>query len=93
MANMFIDVHCHLTGDEFEESGGIQAVLKRAEENGVDRVICSGFDLASSKIAAKLSEEYEKVYFSAGFHPSELSKYQEGDLEEIRSLLKMKKCV
>lgn len=90
---MLIDVHCHLTGGEFEEIGGVQEVLKRAKENGVERVICSGFDLDSSKIAAKLSEEYENLYFSAGFHPSELDKYQEGDLEEIRSLLRMEKCV
>ena len=89
----YIDVHCHLTGDEFDAVGGIVEVLARARENGVERVICSGFDLASSKIAKTLAESYEEVYFCAGFHPSELKKYNEGDLEEIRALCLHEKCV
>ena len=89
----YIDVHCHLTGDEFSEIGGISAVLERARENGVHTVICSGFDLVSSNIAKALSEQYEEVYFCAGFHPSELDKYREGDLEEIRALCQHEKCV
>ena len=89
----YIDVHCHLTGDEFDAVGGMDEVLARARENGVERVICSGFDLASSTIAKDLAEEYEDVYFCAGFHPSELKKYREGDLEEIRALCSHEKCV
>ena len=90
---MFIDVHCHLTGEEYEGVGGIEEVLKRADEHGVKRVICSGFDLVSSTQAKELSERYENVYFCAGFHPSELAKYKDGDLEKIRELCRHKKCV
>lgn len=90
---MYIDVHCHLTGDEFENVGGMDEVIKRAEENGVARMICSGFDLASSLEAKALAEKYENVYFCAGFHPSELKKYNEGDLEKIRALCAHEKCV
>ena len=90
---MFIDVHCHLTGEEFLSVGGVEEVLRRAYEHGVGRVICSGFDLDSSKIAKTLSEKYDGVYFCAGFHPSELKKYREGDLDEIRLLCGHEKCV
>lgn len=90
---MYIDVHCHLTGDEFEEVGGVAEVLKRAKENGVSTVICSGFDLPSSRKAKALAEEYANVYFCAGFHPSELQKYNEGDLDEIEVLCRHEKCV
>ena len=90
---MFIDVHCHLTGEEFASVGGVEEVLRRARENGVGRVICSGFDLDSSKIAKALSGQFEEVYFCAGFHPSELKKYNEGDLTEIRALCEDEKCV
>ena len=90
---MYIDVHCHLTGEEYNELGGIQQILKNAEENGVGLVICSGFDLTSSKISAALAEKYENLYFCAGFHPSELAKYNEGDLNEIRALCAHEKCV
>ena len=90
---MYIDVHCHLTGGEFGAVGGVEEVLKRAKEQGVGIVICSGFDLASSYIAKDLAEKYENVYFCAGFHPSELKKYKEGDLEELRALCAHEKCV
>ena len=90
---MYIDVHCHLTGDEFENVGGMDEVIARARAQGVGRMICSGFDVASSKIAKTLSEKYEDVYFCAGIHPSELDKCQENDLEEIRALCRHEKCV
>ena len=58
---MFIDVHCHLTGDEYDELGGVDGILKNATENGVGIVIASGFDLQSSRITAQISEKYENV--------------------------------
>ena len=90
---MFIDVHCHLTGDEYDELGGVDGILKNATENGVGIVIASGFDLQSSRITAQISEKYENVYFCAGFHPSELKKYNDGDLDELRALCSHEKCV
>ncbi|MBE5744895.1 MAG: TatD family deoxyribonuclease [Clostridiales bacterium] len=90
---MFIDAHCHITGDEFDEKGGIDGVLQRARAHGVTKIVCSGIDIASSKKAAELAERYEEVYFCAGFHPSELAKYREGDLDEIAALCKREKCV
>ena len=90
---MYIDVHCHLTGGEYKEIGGVEGVLARAKEHGVGIVICSGFDLDSSMIAKDLSEQYEEVYFSAGFHPSELDKYKEGDVEKLAELCRHEKCV
>lgn len=90
---MFIDAHCHLTGGEFEPVGGVEEVLRRAKENGVEIIVCSGYDLDSSKQCLELSQRYENVYFCAGFHPGELKKYRDGDLDEIRLLCKSEKCV
>lgn len=90
---MYIDVHCHLTGGEFEELGGVDGVIARAKAEGVGIVIASGFDLQSSLISAEISEKYENVYFCAGFHPSELKKYNDGDLEKLRALCQHEKCV
>ena len=87
---MYIDVHCHLTGGEFDS---IENVLARAKENGVERIVCSGFDLDSSYAAAERATLYENVYFTAGFHPSELDKYQDGDLERLRILSQHEKCI
>ena len=90
---MYIDVHCHLTGEEYEELGGVSAVMERAKENNVGLAICSGFDLASSLVAKELAKKHENIYFCAGFHPSELKKYQDGDWEKLRDLCRHEKCV
>ena len=90
---MYIDVHCHLSGDEYDELGGVDSVIARAHEDGVGIMIASGFDLDSSLISAEISERHENVYFCAGFHPSELKKYKDGDLEKLRTLCQHEKCV
>ena len=90
---MYIDIHCHLTGGEYAEIGGVDGVIARARENGVGIIVCSGFDLQSSIQAKELSEQYAEVYFCAGFHPSELHKYEDGDLEQILALCQHEKCV
>ena len=64
---MYIDVHCHLTGDEYGEVGGVTAVLGRAKADGVTRIVCSGFDLSWSIQACALAEQFPQVYFTAGF--------------------------
>ena len=90
---MWIDAHCHLTGDEFESVGGVAEVVRLAYEHGVEKMVCSGFDLPSSIRAKELAESFDGVYFCAGFHPSELNKYQDGDLEKIKELCQHEKCV
>ena len=90
---MYIDVHCHLTGADYESVGGVAEVIARAESAGVKRMICSGFDLDSSKEALELSKRFESVYFCAGFHPSELARFKHGDWEEFERLFANEKCV
>ena len=87
---MYIDIHCHLDGTHYDS---IDAVLERAREHGVGRVVCSAFDLDSAYLAAELADFYEEVYFCVGFHPSELAKYQDGDLEKLRVLCECEKCI
>lgn len=90
---MYVDAHCHLTGSEFDELGGADGAIARARAEGVGRIICSGFDIESSLRAAELAQKHEDVYFSAGFYPSELARYQEGDWERLRALCRAEKCV
>jgi len=86
----YIDVHCHLDGGHF---GGLGGLFARLKELGVEKVVAAGFDLQSSEFSYRLAEEYEGVYFTAGFHPTELKKYKEGDLEKIAELARHEKCV
>lgn len=87
---MYIDVHCHLDKQTY---GDTDALISRCAEADVGRIITVGFDLPSSYLAKEFAERYEGVYFTAGFHPTELHKYSDGDLEEIERLCAHKKCV
>ena len=89
---MLIDVHCHLTDEQFNELG-VAEVVKRAKGNGVERMITSGCCLDSSILSAKISDENENVYFCVGFHPDEVHKYKDGDLERLEELCAHEKCV
>ena len=86
----YIDVHCHLDGGHF---GNLDLLFERLAKAGVEKVICSGFDLNSSEFSKEVAEKYEACYFTAGFHPTELKKFKEGDFEKIASLATHPKCV
>ena len=90
---MLIDVHAHLTGDEYDSAGGVSALLARMKEDGVGRVIASGYDVDTSVLSKELAEKNEEVFFCAGFHPSELARFKGGDWERIEALCKHEKCV
>lgn len=87
---MYIDVHCHLDRQNY---GDLDALIERCGDCGVGRIITVGFDLPSSYLAQELAEKYACVYFTAGFHPTELKGYKEGDLHKIAELCAHKKCV
>lgn len=86
----FIDVHCHVNDGDY---GSVERLLENVRSAGVEKIISAGFDLPSSEYGMRLAEKYGGVYFTAGFHPTELKNYREGDLEKIAALAAHKKCV
>lgn len=72
---MLIDVHAHLNDERLENQ--IEDVLKRAKENKVEKIICVGYNLQSSKKAIELAEKFDEVYASIGIHPNELQDFNE----------------
>ena len=86
----YIDVHCHLDGDYY---GNMSQLMQNIQSAGVQKIIAVGFDLPTSVLSQELSEKYDFCYFTAGFHPTELKKYKEGDLDKIARIATHKKCV
>jgi TatD DNase family protein len=64
---MFIDTHAHLNFPEFKTE--TSAVLGRAKEAGVERVINPAVDLDTSKTAIDMARKYPEVYAAVGIHP------------------------
>lgn len=66
-----IDTHCHIDGEEFDEDR--EAVITRAREAGVCKVMVPAIDLASSERIIKLCSQYpDYLYPMVGLHPEEV---------------------
>lgn len=69
---MWIDSHCHL---QFEGRGPTpEEAVARAVEAGVERMVCIGTDLATSREAVRLAGEFPEVWATIGLHPHDASK-------------------
>ena len=86
---MLVDSHAHLDDRAFE--GDLQAVLARARENGIERIVTIGTSLESSRRAREIAEQNEHIWFSPGIHPHEADK--PGPVDELGPLAAHAKAV
>jgi len=66
---MLFDSHAHINDEKLRNR--IDEVLENAKTNGVKKILCVGFDKASSLEAIELANRYDEVYAAIGIHPSE----------------------
>lgn len=64
-----IDTHAHLDDEKFAHDRA--AVIERARESGVVKIITMGDSLDSSARSVALAERFEPVYAAVGIHPEE----------------------
>ena len=76
---MLIDTHCHLHDRQFFTEEQAEAMVKRAHEKGVERIICIGTDPDDSLAAAEFASKHKNVYWTYGTHPEEWKKALEID--------------
>jgi TatD DNase family protein len=91
---MLIDIHAHLDDQQFD--GDRQAVIRRAFENGIEKIINIGAGIGSSERSVQLAQKEENVYASVGLHPNYFDHYQEKSwayFSRLEELAKEKKVV
>lgn len=86
----FTDTHAHLHFDEFNE---VDLFLSKAADYGVRRIITIGIDLEDSLKARSLSERYENIYYTLGFHPHDSKKFSSEVLIEFQNFINEAKMV
>jgi len=84
MGHLLTDTHCHLDFNKFDEDR--EAVIQRASEAGVTRMLIPALDLESSLSAIEVAESHPHIYAAVGFHPTDLDKFSEKTFEEIKTL-------
>ncbi len=70
-----IDSHVHLDARQF--IGEVDETIARAQAAGVEKMIQIGCDLASSQFSLALARKHDGVFPAIGFHPSDLSDYDQ----------------
>jgi TatD DNase family protein len=91
MIPSYIDSHAHLFFADY--ANDLAAVLLRAREAGVSKIIVPGTDLKSSREAVLLANQQENIFACVGIHPHEASKAAFQDLLEVEKLCDHPKVV
>ncbi|PLX65868.1 MAG: TatD family deoxyribonuclease [Denitrovibrio sp.] len=87
----FTDTHAHIHFSPLLDE--LPEVISRAADNGVNRIVTIGIDLADSKKAKAVSDKYENVFFSVGVHPHDSSNFTLAQLSEFDKLLADPKAI
>ena len=87
---MYIDTHCHLSLEDYDD---IDLVIKENRENGIDKIIISGYSRDTIKESLDLIDKYSDVYATIGYHPSEADITNDEDLSLLEEQIKHKKVV
>jgi TatD DNase family protein len=82
---MLTDTHCHLDYSKFDEDR--EAVLQRAKDAGVERILIPALDYESSQAAIRLAASHLGVYAAVGFHPTDLDKWNKDSIQDLTNLL------
>jgi len=80
----YFDSHCHLTDAAFREDR--EAVLLRASEAGVRRMVTIASDVADARAALELARGHSGVWSTVGVHPHEAGKASSSAVEDVRAL-------
>jgi TatD DNase family protein len=83
---MLVDTHAHIHFDAFRDE--IDAVLERAHEAGVDKMLCVGVNETDSAQAIAVARAYDNVWSTVGLHPHDADGGYEA-LEEIARLAEL----
>lgn len=81
---MLIDTHAHLFNEYYDD---IQAVLDRAKENGVEKVVVAADTIKACYEVIEHSKEYDNYYFCLGIHPENIDE----DISELEKLIEENK--
>ena len=79
-----VDTHAHLMDAAFDADR--EAVLLRAREAGVVRLVLVGYDLVSSRAAVELARGIERAGAAVGIHPNMAAEASESDFAAIAEL-------
>lgn len=86
-----VDSHTHLDFPDFDDER--DAVIARARDAGVMRMVTIGTRLRNVPRIRAIAEAYDGVFFSVGTHPMSVAEEPMATLDELLTLAAHPKCV
>ena len=86
---MLIDTHCHILKEDYDD---IDKVIKD-DFNVVDKIIVSGCEKESIEESLELISKYDNIYATLGYHPEQVDRVSDDDLNKLEELLSNPKVV
>jgi len=84
-----IDTHAHLEDDCFNQD--IEEVIKRAEANGIKKILSAGINSRSSLHNISLAKKHPGIIFASyGVHPHDAEEFSDKSLAEAEAAIKNK---
>ncbi len=74
------DIHTHLYWESFDEDR--EAVIRRAQEAGIDRMLVVGTSIEENEDAIALAATHEDIFASVGMHPNNFRESVAGNWKE-----------
>ncbi len=87
---MFIDTHCHLSSEDYDD---IDLIIKENREAEVGKMIISGCSKDSIEESLDIASRYEDVFVTIGYHPSEVDYVDDELLNDLKEKLSNEKVV
>ncbi len=88
---MLFDTHAHLNAEQFADDQ--DEVIRRAKENGVDKIVNVGFNRETIPSSLALAEKYDFIYTAVGWHPQDAKDMRDEDFDWLRDLSKHEKVI
>jgi TatD DNase family protein len=90
---MLIDSHAHIQGKEY--AGELEAVIDRARDAGVEKIVVVGGagDMSSNTEAIALAASYTDIYATVGMHPHDAKDVGEVEIGKLKELTAQSKVV
>lgn len=87
----FFDTHAHLDYPDFADE--LPAVVARAADAGIAKIVTIATDLDSSERALRIADRFPNVYAAVGWHPSDALTAPEDIRPALRELARHPKIV
>ena len=87
-----IDSHAHITHEAYEDDGP-RALIERAAEAGVDRIVCIAYDFPSCSAVVDLAGTWDVVHAVVGIHPHEADRATGEEMAHVEEMARLERVV